>query len=182
MHGKKIWLTVLCVILAVGVIAGASALASPGYGTQDDPLVTLSYINETVIPQISSDTEKAAETAKTEASEQFAGQIDELKDSFDDKASSTQAASTTDVYSVVSLKSGQTVTCAPGTELILRVGSASSTGSSSPRLIDVTDGSSVSGSGTSLTKNHLYMVTINGNGIKATSAAKVLIRGNYTVS
>ena len=179
---KKILLTVVGIALTGALIAGASVLASPGYGTADDPLVTLSYIDSTVRPELSSEISRAAAAARTEAEEAFKAQLDELSAAFSARlAAAGKTGADTGAFSVVSVASGKTVACAPGTEIILRIGTASSAGNSSPRLIDVTDGSSVVGSGTALTQNHLYMVTIDGNGFKTSSSVKVLIRGSYKI-
>ncbi|MGE4485575.1 MAG: hypothetical protein AB7C97_10750 [Oscillospiraceae bacterium] len=182
MFKKKILLSALAVALTVVIIAGASALASPGYGTEDDPLVTLSYINTTVKSAIAEDIEEIASAAKESTVALMDEQVKSLTSLFDTKLKNTTPVSTGDVFSVVSLSSGQTVSCSPGAEIMLRIGTAVSSGSSSPRLVDMTDGSSVAGSGSALVKNHLYMATIDGNGIKATAAAKILIRGTYKVS
>jgi hypothetical protein len=48
--------------------------------------------------------------------------------------------------------------------------------------VDTTAGGCLD-SGGSLSANHLYLVTIDGGGLKATaSTVKVLARGSYTVS
>ena len=50
----------------------------------------------------------------------------------------------------------------------------------SPGLVDTTDASSLN-NGSALKANHLYLVSIGGNGITATSAAKVIVRGDYSI-
>jgi hypothetical protein len=118
----------------------------------------------------------------SELDKSISTKADELTTAFNKLVTSGGVSTTDSGFSVISLTSGQTLTCSVGTEIMLRIGSVSSAGSSSPRLIDETTGSSVTSSGTALTKNHMYMVTIQGNGITATSSAKVLIRGSYTIS
>ena len=64
---------------------------------------------------------------------------------------------------------------------MLRVGTANCVSPSSPGLIDETD-ASILESGKALTKNHLYMMTIDERGVKATAATtKLLVRGGYTI-
>ncbi|MGM9521529.1 MAG: hypothetical protein ACI3VB_03530 [Oscillospiraceae bacterium] len=169
MTKKRKFVIALGVLLAVALVAGLSTLAATTYGTQSDPLVTLSYLEKTVTPNIMNQLQDSIDNKAAE-----------LKAEFDKKLS--ESGSTTSGFSVISLTSGQTVTCSVGTEIMLRVGTAVSAGADSPRLIDETTGSSVTSAGTSLTKNHMYMVTIQGNGIKATSSVKILIRGDYTIS
>jgi hypothetical protein len=160
--------------LAVIVAASLTIMAATDSGTQSNPLVTLSYLNEQFAPQIKADLR--AELAAAEA---------ELAKKFSDSAASgtvqpaAPAAGT--VFSVVTLSRGQTVSCAVGTELLLRIGSASAVGGA-PGLVDSTGGTTLAAGG-ALTANHLYMVTIEGNGIKAgADSVKVMIRGGYTVT
>ena len=64
---------------------------------------------------------------------------------------------------------------------MLRIGSASCVSPSSPGLIDETTAVSLNNGG-SLSANHLYMMTIEGRGVKAGSdTAKLLVRGTYTI-
>lgn len=156
MKNKKL-ITILSIALAVVIIAGVSAYAATSFGTSSDPIITLSYLEKTLTPQLL---------------EQFG---DELEAAF-------AANGGTDTYSVVTLTNGQTLTGAVGCEIMLRIGSASVSASDSPGLVDTTDASSLN-NGSALKANHLYMVTIAGNGIKATAATvKVIVRGSYTIA
>lgn len=156
MKNKKL-ITILSIALAVVIIAGVSAYAATSFGTSSDPLITLSYLEKTLTPQLL---------------EQFG---DELE-------AALAANGGTDTYSVVTLTNGHTLTGAVGCEIMLRIGSASVSASDSPGLVDTTDASSLN-NGSALKANHLYMVTIAGNGIKATAATvKVIVRGSYTIA
>jgi hypothetical protein len=79
----------------------------------------------------------------------------------------------------VTLNKGQTLTCGIGAEILLRTGTATGAGSA-PALVDSTTGSTLS-SGGAVTANHMYMVSIQGNGLKATSSVKVMVRGSYVI-
>lgn len=46
---KKTFRTAACLLLAAVVLASFAALASGGAGSQGDPLVTLSYLNDTFL-------------------------------------------------------------------------------------------------------------------------------------
>ncbi len=170
--GKKI-ATAIAVLVFTALVSGLTTMAVSNYGSRDDPLVTLSYLNQTVRPQIEAAVDEALNAKAAELTREFqsiAGQ------------SGTVSGSQPSGFVVLTLNNGQTVTCGVGTEIMLRIGSAVSNGPDSPRLIDETGGTSVGSSGTDLTVNHMYMVTIKGNGIKATrDNTKVLIRGDYTV-
>ena len=50
-----------------------------------------------------------------------------------------------------------------------------------PGLVDTSSTGELN-DGESLEKNHLYMVTISGNGFRAVGTVKAVIRGDYTVS
>lgn len=168
---KKKLLITIGIILLVTLTAGLTALATSNYGSRSDPLVALSYLDATVTPDIM---------------DKLDGMIDEKaaalrKDLENEVASAVSGASGGESFTVVSLSSGQTLTCGVGTEIMLRIGTAAAAGNDSPRLIDETTGADVAAAGTELTKNHMYMVSINGNGVTATSNAKILVRGEYTI-
>ena len=119
-------------------------------------LVTLSYLNETFLNSV-----------MRRVDEKIAAQ-----------GGGTQGG---DTFTVVSMASGQTLTGGIGCEMMLRVGSAVCVSPSAPGLIDETTAGTLNGGG-GLEKNHLYMMTIEGRGVKATSAdAKLLVRGSYTI-
>ena len=157
MSAKKKAIIAVSVLLAVLLVAGITAVAVTSYGTQDDPLVTLIYLNSTAKTEIMAEVDKAINEAKSE----LGGSSE---------------------FIVVTLSNGQTLKCSAGTEIMLRVGSAKSAGSNTPTLVDSTTGEAVASAGTDLVKNHMYLVTIKDNGITATAATtKVLVRGSYTV-
>ena len=156
MKNRKL-ITILSIALAVVIIAGVSAYAATSFGTSSDPLITLSYLEKTLTPQL----------------------LEQFGDEIETALSSNGGTST---YTVVTLAKGQTLTGAVGCEIMLRIGTASVSASDSPGLVDTTDASSLN-NGSALKTNHLYMVTIGGNGIKATAASvKVIVRGSYTIS
>jgi len=152
---KKRW-TIFAVVIAVAALAGVAVYAVGSYGSEDDPLVAKSYLESVLRPEL----EKEMQS--------------ELNDAISDLRSGSGE------FSVVQLSNGQTVTCEVGCEILPRLGSTQAVGTS-PALVDTTTGNSVS-SGTALTANHLYMVSIAGNGITATAdGTYVLISGGYTV-
>ncbi|MDR1588700.1 MAG: hypothetical protein LBS51_00720 [Oscillospiraceae bacterium] len=163
-------------LLAACVTASLTIMAATSSGTQSDPLVTLSYLNEKFTPQIKTELQSELETAKGDLARRF----DESVSSGAQRPTSPEV-SEADVFSVVTLSRGQSVKCSVGVELLLRIGTATAAGEA-PGLVDSTQGATLA-SGGGLTANHLYMVTIEGNGIKATAdTVKVMIRGSYTVT
>lgn len=156
----KKWQVFLLVIVVAAVAAGAGAYAATNYGTQSDPLVTVSYLTDTLEPSIQSDFDG-----------QLAAAMEQLEAAFEE-----DLANATGTFEVVSLTSGQTLSGGAGCEILFRSGSATAVGS----LLDVSAGSSVS-SGASLSANHLYMASASGNGVTAGGAVTLLVRGVYTI-
>lgn len=174
--GKKIVIAV-GVLLAVALVSGLTTMAVTNYGSPDDPLVTLSYLNETVTPGILQQLNAALE-ARISALQAQLDQITAQGGGGGETPSSAPSG-----FVVLTLSKGQTVTCGVGTEIMPRIGTVLSFGPDNPRLVDETDAVSVAESGAALTTNHMYMVTINGNGVKADrDNTKILIRGEYTVN
>jgi hypothetical protein len=163
----------LIIILTVCIIElfafGVYTIAVSGAGTEADPLVTLSYLNDVVLKQLKQDTETEL-TAK----------LSELEAQLASEYSSSASADASDGYTVVTLNKGETLIGNVGTEIILRIGSVNCVASSSPGLIDATDGGTID-NGANLGKNHLYIVTIDGRGVKAEDRATLVVKGAYKV-
>jgi len=177
---KKKLLIALSVVAAVALVAGLTTIAATNYGTKNDPLVTLSYLNDVVKTEIKASVESAVKASENSLSSRLDAKINEFESDISGMVSSSSSSANT--FTVVTLSSGDTLVCSVGTEIMLRIGSAEAAGPSAPRLIDETDGSSLSEAGKALVKNHMYMVTIQKNGITATANnTKVLIRGTYTI-
>ncbi|MCI9263135.1 MAG: hypothetical protein HFF06_01025 [Oscillospiraceae bacterium] len=149
------WTTrLLCgaLILATLVVAVAAAGSQ---GTQDNPLVTLEYLNEKVLPEILEQVDrKVAERTK------------ELEKTLEE----SQKA----VFQSVEAGKDKTVTLAAGSQLLLRSGVAHC----ADGLIDLTTGEAVWGE---LSLNHLYIAT--GDKLKVTFSEKgsAMVQGSYTV-
>jgi len=182
MQTRKKLVIAVSVLLTVLLIVGVSTLAATNYGTKTDPLVTLSYIDQTVTKSINSALDSAIETAKTSLTADFDAKIEAFTKALEGQTGGSGSGGTADTFVLVTLTNGQTLTCPVGSELLLRIGTAVTYGPNSPRLVDETDGASISAAGTALTTNHMYLVTIANNGVKATSATvKILVRGAYTI-
>ena len=171
---NKIIISIL-VLAAIALVSGASILAHASPGTQTDPFVTLSYLTDIFRPQMMADVGKTEQ----ELIQSFNSRIATLEAQLESWHSSSAAApGPADSFSVVTLSRGQQLTCSVGTEIMLRIGTATGSGSS-PALVDYTDGDTIT-SGTALATNHMYLITIEGNGIRATAdLVRVLVRGNY---
>ena len=163
---KNRWALRLAALMLVSCLAmtGVSLAVEPG--SASDPLVTLSYLNETFLGQVMTQVDQKIAARNSQLLQQSGG------------TGSTSSAE----FTVVTLSSGQTLTGDIGCEVMLRIGSASCVSPSNPGLIDETAAAALNNGG-ALAVNHLYMMTIEGRGVKAVAATtKLLVRGSYTIS
>lgn len=137
-----------------------------GAGSASDPLVTLSYLNDVFLGQIMTKVDQKITARNSQLLQQSGG-----------------AGGMSGVeFAVVTLSKGQVLTGDIGCEVMLRVGTASCVSPSNPGLIDETTAASLNNGG-ALAANHLYMMTIEGRGVKAGSdTTKLLVRGSYTIA
>ncbi len=168
--------------MAAGLLAAVLVTAAVGSafaaGDKSDPLVTLSYLEQTVIPAIVQQAEKAADSKKTALTAEFDKKLAEYEKQLNNSSSGGDSAT----YSVVTLSQGQQLKLEVGCEVMLRIGSAAVVSGTEPGLIDVTTGGTLN-NGKALEKNHLYMATIADRAVKAGAATvKLLIRGGYTLA
>lgn len=175
---SKQWTIRLGALALTALCLGTGAALAAG-GDKSDPLVTLSYLNDTAIPQVVKQVEASTATRQKELEESFSHQINQY---ILQVGQGGQGGGSSAGYTLVTMTSGHVMHLDVGCEVLLRVGTASVQSSENPALIDLTTGDSVS-NGTSLTKNHLYMSTIEGRTLTATAGTvKVLVRGGYTVA
>lgn len=209
MSQKKTVIGVTAFFLVCMMLVGYFALAAD-IGDKTDPLVTVSYI-KALEPQIQetirSMVQEEAAAYITQWNSDLAAayeQINKLTNSggLDLSSLSSDPAfiqavaaavagqlggtvpsgGTPATFTKVVVPSGKTVTLNMGTQMLLRLGSATCVASSSPGLIDLTDGSVLAGGG-ALLANHLYTVTVEGGrGFKAANEVTVFIMGGYTIN
>lgn len=167
---KSSWnIRVSAVLLAAVCLFTGAALAAGG-GSQSDPLVTLSYLTQTVQPDILRQAEERAELRQKDLTTQFENRLSQL-----------QGGGGSAAYTVVTLAAGERVELEVGCELMLRVGSATVSSGTEPALIDMTTGGTLSNGG-SLVQNHLYLATISDRTLSAgAGTVKLLMRGGYTI-
>ena len=148
-----------CMILVVGTIAGV-ALAAGTQGSQSDPLVTLSYLNEVALPNLLKQVDQKLDERESE-----------LTQKLQSAAGSSQAA-----FVTVEISAGKTLTLSAGSQLLFRSGAAASTAA----LVDTTAGTTLGGTG-ALSANHLYLAVGDGQTVTASAASTVLVQGSYTL-
>ena len=162
-----------CVLLAAMALTAFAAL-SGGAGSQGDPLVTLSYLNETFTKEILDKVDKAARERDAAVLEEADRLIVQAERELRGSVSEASPA-----YTAVTLSPGQTLSGSAGCELILRSGEAICTAGGYPGLVDTTTGGALGG-GEALAENHLYLMT-DKRGVSASSEAVLLVRGGYSV-
>lgn len=163
---KKLWITRLAVGAAVACALTLAVLAA-SQGSQSDPLVTLSYLTDKFTPSILSQVD-------TKLNEREAA----LEDKLEQAAGTGSGGSST--YQIVTLTQGQKLAAGASCEILLRSGTAVCVSDSAPGLVDMTSGGTLANGG-ALVANHLYLATIEGRGVSASTAVTLMVRGNYTI-
>ncbi len=165
----KLALVALIIVLGAGLVASAAA------GDSSDPLISLSYINETVIPALTSRLESLVGSAKSELSSSFDNTLEQFRQSLNTEyASNAIDSDSSSDYKTVDLSDGQSVSLESGCEILFVSGSGVCVGS----LTDTTSGSVVDNS--QMEENHLYLCT-GAASIVADGQAQLLIKGSFTV-
>lgn len=172
MNRKKLGRAALTLTAALLAAVTITAAAEPG--SSKDPLVTLSYLNDTFLNTILEEVEDRIGRRDRELEEKLGGQLP--------SGGVSSGSGSAGTFTVVTLTQGQQLVGGVGCEVMLRVGSASCVAASAPGLVNETTGSTLSGGG-SLSQNHLYMMTVEDRGVLATAATtKLLVRGDYYIA
>lgn len=156
---RKVLTTVMIALLLIAAIYIVAIAAD--YGSADDPLISMSYLKEVLLPDIMNQVDSRVDTA--------------LSSWIHDSSQN---------YSVLQLSKGDVLIGGEGTEIIFRSGAAICI---SPYvdigLSDVTQGTELLNGG-ALIKNHLYIIPRADNrGLKATvDQSFFMVRGTYQVN
>ena len=149
-------LAVFCIVAVL--LGGIGVVAATNYGTESDPLITLSYLNEVLKPEL-----------EQKYNQQTKDSLAELE--------SRVAAEVSGGYVAVTVKANQTLTCKAGCEFLVRSGEAYV----SADILDVTEGKELAKNDW-LMKHHLYMAVSDNAAVRANSDIYLMIRGDYTVA
>lgn len=144
---KKLLVMSLCVI--AWCITIPSLAANPG--SEEDPLVSMSYINDVLMPQVRS------------------------------YVDSKTAVSGGEGYQLVNLKKSQTVIGAQSTEFILRMGSATIVATDKGGIADVTAGVDLPKGSVMPSNHLLIVPFDDWRGILMQTDGIVLIKGSYSI-
>ena len=171
MKKKRIFLVSLVVLLMLCVGLGTWAVAAANYGTSSDPLITLTYLNNKLTPDLLTQFQKQLDSKTAEMSTSIQKQISDLEAKIDKSGGSSNS------FVQVNLQNGQSVNCSAGAEIMLRSGSVQAWSDMS----DLTSGSTLK-LGESLKQNYMYMIPYDGGGMGAAAASTLLIRGSYKIN
>lgn len=140
------------IFLIAGTLAGV-AIAVGDVGSQANPLVTLDYLNK-VVEELTAAVDEKINAKADEMLGQMGG------------AGSTFAA--------VTVEDGMDLYLASGSQVILRSGTASSTGG----ILDATAGEIVSGG---MKENRIYIAMGEDHKLSVTGTVVFLVLGGYTI-
>lgn len=179
MNFPKILTAASAILLASGTVA----FALYGAGSQQDPLISLSYASDTYVNEVLKQVETQAKTELDTAQASLDNKLSEISsdEALEQKLVTQTAAAlglntSTRASLTNSFSNGTKLQLAKTTEICLTSGSANI---ASGELINVTTGQIVS-SGSVLVRNQLYLSPSANNVVELTSPAKVDISGNYT--
>lgn len=174
---KRLTAGVVCLML----IASSVSVLAAVQGSQDNPLVTLSYLKDVFSKTVLQETDQKITASKSEYEKKLDAKVTAYTEEMSKLSPSSGGVSGGASFSVVSLSDGQALAGEVGCELMLRVGAAQCQSAESPGLIDSTSGGSLE-NGKNLEKNHLYMMTIEGRSVLAVGdTVKLLVRGTYSI-
>ncbi len=180
-------LVALSLFAMLGIVV--KTLAAPG--DSDDPVVTLSYIEKQLLPNIYKYIDDKIFSGRGQntiaTAENGSDVINEANNSFNesnaeiiiDKPAAPSTAEYT--FSLVSLSNGDKLIAGGGTEIVLRMGSAVVIGSERGGLANVTEAVDIT-HGEAVPPNSLLIVPLSdGRGIAALSDVLVLVKGKYEI-
>lgn len=152
---KRKWKITAAVVCAVVVLTTAYAAATAG--SENDPLITLSYLKNIFTPQVQTMVDQAVETGTAQNKADLDAAIQswdaEIGQAVQD-ALNSQVKEEPASFAPVSMADGKTISVEAGCEIILRSGKPVC----SSDLIDQTDGA-VLKAGETLAANHLYLAS-----------------------
>ncbi len=155
---------ILAILIVSAILSTVMAYAAPG--DNNDPLVTLSYITDVLMPELESQiSKKVTNEVKSAISNADLG-----------------SASSSDGFALVNIKSDYSIIGDEGTELVVRSGIGKIVATAQGGVADLTAGVDLA-SGTDVPLNHhLLIPRSDKRGIKFSSDAIVLVKGTYSVS
>ncbi len=164
----------LKLIIGLLIIGATTLYAADGLiGTEQDPLVTKSYVDQK-ISQLTGGTSNTVLANQLKEQEQL---ILALRDEI---ANLQQSGNNT--YEIVVVPEGKVIYGKQGSEMIIRAGEGQIVASSVGGVQDVTDGKDLSGDTVAPKNNLLLIPREDGRGLMATKQLTVMVRGGYILN
>jgi hypothetical protein len=152
--------------------AAGTAVYSSNVGTDSDPLVSKSYVDNQISilkSQMSQTTTQTSQTTQTTQPSQSTSQTSTDTTSYEG-------------FETVAVPVGGTLYGGDGTEIILRAGKGTVFITGADGIADLTNGQNLK-SGATVSMNHLMVVPRgDGRGIVVSEAAWFLVKGKYTLT
>lgn len=178
-----------CVILSCVVLVVSSASGAGQPGSDADPLVTKSYVDQKfaqLSAQIGNGTGTGTGTVDTGAVAQLQTDVGDLTKFIIDALTEIETlkgriASLESGYTVVEVKAGQKIILSGGSEALLRSGIAVAIKGINGVLVDASAGVDLN-DGVNVPVQHLLISSrTDGRGLLIKSNAFLLVRGTYTI-
>lgn len=182
---KRIAYPLFAVLFFLAAVIFAQAAGEPG--SSSDPLVTKSYVDQQIAQlaaKISSSNTGSPGSVSSSELEQLKADVGDLTKFVIDALSDIQELEkkiADNGFQVISVKKGQVLELAGGSEVILRSGAATAISGQSGTLVDVSAGKDLL-NGAAVPVQHLVISPKgDGRGLKITSDAWLIVRGGYTI-
>jgi len=181
---------IACTILSCMVLVVSSAAGAGQPGSDADPLVTKSYVDQKIAQlsaQIGTGSGSGSGTVNNSTVAQLQTDVGDLTKFIIDALTEIETlkarvASLESGYTVVEAKTGQKIILSGGSEAILRSGSAVAIVGTSGGLVDASIGGDIDKNGMKIPVQHLLIsARTDGRGLSITSNSYLLIRGAYTI-
>lgn len=145
--------TALVFSLICVLISAVLVFATPG--DNNDPLVTLTYITDILLPDIDGRIDRKINAAKSASSGTF---------------------------KLVNVRAGKVIYGDEGTEFVLRSGGATVIAGSGGGIADLTAGCDLSGDSRVPFNHHLLIPRTDSRGLYFVTESIILVKGNYSVN
>ncbi len=182
---------VLATVVSLGIL-GVSVYGASEPGSDSDPLVAKSYVDQQIayvvslVSGSSGSGSSSGGTVDSTALAQLQTDVGDLTkfvlDTINENTALKQRVSALESgFAVVEAKKGQTVILSGGSEAILRTGKATALKGENGLMIDASGGVDLT-DGANVPLQHILLSSrSDGRGLKITADAFLLIRGTYTI-
>lgn len=199
MKNKRRFTITVGAVLMVCMLATGYAAVAAEYGSDSDPLITKSYLEQVLTPSIISSADSTIKNQTNSYQSAMERKIIELSQAIDNKVASLAAnlakddefakkvanaggvSSNSGNWEVLEVDANSFLKLGLNTEIIIQRGSATCIESAGTGLTDLSGGS-VLCADESLSINHRYIATTKGSGFKAKETVTVLVDGEYSIA